>query len=141
MINQKINKISEAGRQAKLVLAEIKDKREPDIGFMERKFREFMKIKLMLDEEEVSDNITLMAQISVAKALNIPVTMLPGVDVPGQCGGVTAVLSKRIQLFLDVQKSLDIQIEPKLTPGIQTIHDLAEIVERELRGNKERGGI
>lgn len=126
MIQDKVKILAEANRQSDLVLDEIRNEENPDFEFVKDRLRRYCGIKLMLPETDISDNITLMAQIAVARAMHIEVTELPGVDHPGQCGGASAVLSKRIQLLLAIQKGLHVTIEPKETPRIHTVDDLAE---------------
>ena len=122
-----------------MILEEIRRNPELTGDFLQDSLKRYCGLIFMLPEYEVNENITLMAQTCVARALHIPVSKLPGVDHPGQCGGSTAVLSKRIQLFLGVQKGLGIYIDPKVTPNINMIRDLAQIIETALLSrNNER---
>lgn len=125
-IQDKAKILAEANRQSNLILDEIRNAKKPDYEFVKERLRRYCGMKLLLPEQDISDNITLMAQMAVARAMHIEVTDLPGVDRPGQCGGASAVLSKRIQLLLAIQKGLNVRIEPKETPHIHTVDDLAK---------------
>ena len=127
-IQDKAEQLAKVNRQANAILAGIRKQTNIDAKFIEEQLKKFIRIKLMLTENEVSDNITLMVQISIAKSLNVKVTELPGIDKPGQCGNASAVLAKRIQLFLAVQKGLNVSIPAKKTPVIKTVHDLTSVL-------------
>ena len=99
-----------------------------DQSGLERVIKEYIAIKLQLEEEEISDNITIMVRISVSKATGIPLEKLKAMDRPGACGSAPTVLAKRVLLFLDVQKKLGVAMDPKLAGSIQTVQDLAEIL-------------
>ena len=128
MISGRAEHLEAINKRSELILEEIKSADHLKRDYLEEKLKKYICIKLMLPEEDISDNITLMAQMSVARALNIDITKVPGVDNPGQCGGSTAVLSKRIQLFLAVQRGLGVTIDPKGTPSITMVADLADII-------------
>lgn len=129
MIQDKAKILADANRRSALILDEIRETKMPDAEFLATKIKQYCGVKLRLEEKEISDNIILMLQTSVAKALHIDITQLPGVDHPGQCGSASAVLSKKIQMFLAVQKGLNIHIDPKKTPEIQTIQEMAQLVQ------------
>lgn len=82
----------------------------------------------MLTENEISDNITKMVRFSVARAIKVDVSELEGLDMPGRCGSAPAVLSKRILLFLAIQKELNVELPVEKTPDIQTLKDLADVL-------------
>lgn len=127
-LQNKARELTEINNRANAVLDGIRRQPDPDATFMETQLKKYIGLKLMLDENEISDNITLMVQTSVAKSLHITINELPGVDKPGQCGNASAVLGKRIQLFLAIQKGLDVSVPARKTPSIKTVHDLASIL-------------
>ena len=66
-----------------------------DQSGLERVIKEYIAIKLQLEEEEISDNITIMVRISVSKATSIPLEKLKAMDRPGACGSAPTVLAKK----------------------------------------------
>ena len=95
---------------------------------LEEHLRRYCSIRLMLEEHEISDNITEMVRFYVSRITNIDIAELKKQDMPGMCGSAPAVLAERIHLFLAIQKGLSVKILPDLTPDIQTIQDLTDIL-------------
>lgn len=132
MLEERVRQLRMAEQHADSILQIIKDKEEIDLFWLEEKLKDYCAEILRLPIEETDDNLTLMVQRSVARALNIEVDQLPGVDQPGQCGNSTVVLSKRIHLFLAVQRGLGVVIDAKSTPKITMVRDLAKIIYSQL---------
>lgn len=132
MIKEIAQQLKDANRFSEAILTEIRQQPSPDLEYLVRRLTDYCVIKLRLPEEERSDNLILMLQLSVSHALNTPVEKLPSVDQPGICGGSTAVMSQRIQLLLSVQKGLGFHMDPKLAPHIKTVRDLADVVQTAL---------
>ena len=129
--------IADAKKAADSVMSDFLDKTEPEDWELEQAIRRYIALKLQLDEAEVSDNITIMVRISVSKATGIPLEKLKEMDRPGACGSAPAVLAKRVLLFLDVQKKLNVSMPPEKAGSIQTTHDLTEILYPLLKGRDE----
>lgn len=121
-------KMAAINEKALEILKDLRGWKAMDRPEMEEIIRRYAACKLQLNEEDICDNLTIMARISVARVMNISVEELKAMDVPGMCGSASGVLAKRVAMFMDVQKVLDIKIPPEKTPYIQTIQDLLDIV-------------
>ena len=121
------SRICEANKASEAVMAEFRAL--PDAGREELTaiLNRYIACKLQLEKRDVSDNITIMVRTSISKVTGIPVEKLKEMDRPGACGSAPAVLAKRVLLFLDIQKQLDIILPPDRLYGVQTVNDLAEI--------------
>lgn len=88
----------------------------------------YIAAKLMLSDDEISDNIVEMVRFNVARASHISVERLKEMDRPGRCGSAPAVLTKRVMLYLDIQKKLDIQLPTMKLPEVRTVQELADML-------------
>ena len=121
-------RLEEAARAADAVMADYLSEPLAGPAGLEKTIREYIAVKLRLDGDEVSDNITVMVRISVSKDSGIPLEKLKAMDRPGACGSAPTVLAKRVLLFLDVQKKLGVAMKPELAQDIQTVQDLAGVL-------------
>lgn len=119
--------ITEAAKAADTVLVDFLAADGADEERLADSLKEYAGIKLQLKPEEIGDNITIMVRISISNATGIPLEKLKEMDKAGACGSAPAVLSKRVLLFLDVQKKLGITLPPDKLYGVQTVQDLAEL--------------
>ena len=129
--------LMEATRLARPELEIILAHPDADRAFVEEHLKKYCVIRLMMEEEDISDNITKMVRTDVARSMGVEVSKLEAQDMPGACGSAPAVLSKRILLFLAVQRELGIKLPPDDTPKIQTVQDLADMVIPLLREAKK----
>ena len=130
-------RLAEANRLANQALAEIQAVPNPDRSFLEDRLREYVARKMALEEGEISDSVTEMIQISVARSMHVDISRLKKVDHASKCNGTTAVISKRVLLFLAIQKGLGVTLPPEKTPDIHTVQDLADILLPLLRARAE----
>lgn len=120
--------IAQASQAADLVMTEFLELTDPGPDELEQAIRRYVALKLQLEGDEISDNITKMVRISVSKASGIPLEKLKEMDRPGACGSAPAVLAKRVLLFLDVQKKLHVSMPPEKAGDIQTTQDLTDVL-------------
>ncbi len=120
--------IAHASRSADLVMTEFLELADPGPDELEQAIRGYVALKLQLEGDEISDNITKMVRISVSKASGISLEKLKEMDRPGACGSAPAVLAKRVLLFLDVQKKLHVSMPPEKAGDIQTTQDLTDVL-------------
>lgn len=121
-------RLREAANAADSVMEDFLREPSPGQAGLENAIREYIARKLELDEEEISDNITIMVRSNISKTSGIPLEKLKEMDRPGACGSAPAVLSKRVLLFLDVQKKLGVAMDPKQAQDIHTVQELAEVL-------------
>lgn len=124
----------QANRLAEEEIASIKNKAGADKAFLEKHLKKYIAYKLLLGDAEIDGTINEMIRESVARSLNVAKEKVTKVDQPARCDGSTTVLSKRILLFLSIQRELKIQFPPDKTALIETTDDLAGLVHH-LLGN------
>lgn len=117
-----------ANEQAEDILKEIRMHSDADRTVIADCLKRYIAAKLLLSGDEVSDHIIQMVRINVAKASNISVEALKEMDRPGRCGSAPAVLSKRVLLYLALQRELGITLPPDKMPDIHTVQDLADLI-------------
>ena len=121
------SRIGEANKASAAVLEEFRALPEADQSDLVSVLNRYIPGKLQLQGEEVSDNITIMVRTSISKATGISLEKLREMDRPGACGSAPAVLAKRVLLFLDIQKQLDITLPPEKLYDVQTIEELTNL--------------
>lgn len=134
------NRLAKANEQAEEILQGIRMRPDADRIWIEQGLQDYIARKLLLSEDEISDNIIEMVRINVAKASHMTVEELKEQDRPGVCGSAPAVLSKRVLLYLAIQKGLDITLPARETPSIRTIQDLTDMILPLLTGRNTISG-
>lgn len=127
-IQKMAEELVKANEQAEAALKEIRVYADADRTGVEACLRRYIAAKLLLSEDEISDNIIQMVRINVAKASNMTVEELKEMDRPGACGSAPAVLSKRVLMYIALQKALEITLPPEKLPGIVTVQELADLI-------------
>ena len=113
---------------AESLLEEIRSALEKSPEEIAGKLKQYIAAKLLLSEAEVSDNIIEMVRINVAKASHMTVEQLKEMDRPGRCGSAPAVLSKRVLLYIDIQKQLGITLPAMEMPEVRTVQELTDMI-------------
>lgn len=121
-------RLARANEQAEAALKEIRIYADVDRTGVEECLRRYIAAKLLLSEDEISDNIIQMVRINVAKASNMTVEELKEMDRPGACGSAPAVLSKRVLMYIALQKALEITFPPTKLSGVVTVQELADLI-------------
>ena len=109
-------------------LDEIRSFPELPAAVVAEKLKQYIAAKLLLEEDEVSDNIIEMVRSNVAKASHMTIEQLKEMDRPGRCGSAPAVLSKRVMVYLDIQKNLGITLPAKDLPEVRTVQELTDMI-------------
>ena len=109
-------------------LDEIRSFPELPAAVVAEKLKQYIAAKLLLSEEEVSDNIIEMVRCNVAKASHMTSEQRKERDRPGRCGSAPAVLSKRVMVYLDIQKNLGITLPVKDLPEVRTVQELTDMI-------------
>ncbi len=122
------SRLAQANQQAEEILDAIHRDPYPDRAVIEACLKQYITKKLLLSEEEASDNIVEMVRINVAKASHMTVEEVKQQDRPGACGSAPAVLSKRVLLYLAIQKALAITLPAAKMPNVKTIQELTDLI-------------
>ncbi len=121
-------RLKQGQKTAEALLEELRLAQEQSPEEIADKLKQYIAIKLLLSEAEISDNIIEMVRINVAKASHLSVEQLKEMDRPGRCGSAPAVLSKRVLLYLDIQKKLGITLPAQKLPEVRTVLELTDII-------------
>ena len=121
-------RLKQGQKTAEALLEELRLAQEQSPEEIADKLQQYIAIKLLLSEAEISDNIIEMVRINVAKASHLSVEQLKEMDRPGRCGSAPAVLSKRVLLYLDIQKKLGITLPAQKLPEVRTVLELTDII-------------
>lgn len=132
-VREMAGRLKQKKETAESLLEEIRSELEKSQEEIAGKLKQYIAAKLLLSEAEVSDNIIEMVRINVAKASHMTVEQLKEMDRPGRCGSAPAVLSKRVLLYIDIQKQLGITLPAMELPEIRTVQELTAIILRLIR--------
>ncbi len=113
---------------AESLLEEVRSAPERSAEEIAGKLKQYIAAKLLLSEAEISDNIIEMVRINVAKASHMTVEQLKEMDRPGRCGSAPAVLSKRVLLYIDIQKQLGITLPAMELPEVRIVQELTAMI-------------
>ena len=127
-VREMAGRLKQKKETAESLLEEIRSELEKSQEEIAGKLKQYIAAKLLLSEAEVSDNIIEMVRINVAKASHMTVEQLKEMDRPGRCGSAPAVLSKRVLLYLDIQKKLGITLPARELPEVKMVQELAEMI-------------
>lgn len=97
--------------------------------FVSEHLRKYVLNKYFLDEECCpTDNINDIMLISLERALKIDRNLIKETEKGGACDRGTPVMTKRILLFLALQRELNIVLPPAEAAKAKTTAQLAQIV-------------
>lgn len=97
--------------------------------FMRTHLRRHILAKYMLDETTCpTDNINEIMLISLERAMHIDRTLIKETEKGGACDRATPVVTKRVLLFLALQKDLQTQLPPDALAQAETTADVADII-------------
>ena len=132
-------RLGSANTTAEAALNVIRENPAAGKAVTEDSLRNYIACKLLLEEDEISDNIVEMTRINIAKASHIPIEQLVEMDKPGRCGSAPAVLAKRVMLYIGIQKELGITFPVQEMADIRKISELADMVCRLQLSEQESG--
>ncbi len=127
-VREMAGRLKQKKETAESLLEEIRSALEKSPEEIAGKLKQYIAAKLLLSEAEVSDNIIEMVRINVAKASHMTVEQLKEMDRPGRCGSAPAVLSKRVLLYIDIQKQLGITLPAMEMPEVRTVQELTDMI-------------
>ena len=132
-IQDMAGRLNQAGDEGDAALERIRNFTNADRAQTEECLKKYIASKLLLTEEEISDNIVEMVRLNVSKASHISVEKLKEMDRPGACGSAPAVLAKRVLLYVGIQKALGITFPAEEMAEVRTVQTLAEMIEKVMR--------
>lgn len=132
-IQDMAGRLNRAGNEGEAALEQIRNHPDADRAQIEKCLKKYIAAKLLLKEEEMSDNIVEMVRLNVSKASHISVEKLKEMDRPGACGSAPAVLAKRVLLYVGIQNALGITFPAEEMPEVRTVQALAEMIEKLMR--------
>ncbi len=127
-VREMAGRLKQKKETAESLLEEIRSALEKSPEEIAGKLKQYIAAKLLLSEAEVSDNIIEMVRINVAKASHMTVEQLKEMNRPGRCGSAPAVLSKRVLLYIDIQKQLGITLPAMELPEVRTVQELTDMI-------------
>jgi len=93
----------------------------------------FVLIRYFLEDEDISGlSFDEIAARSVAKTANVAKDMVKELDTSRDCMGSTSLTAKKVLLFRQIEKQLDIQLPAMPAAMIETLDDLGDLVFEEL---------
>ena len=132
-IQDMAGRLNRANGEADTALERIRSNPHADREWIENCLRNYIASKLLLDEEEISDNIVEMVRINVSKASHISVEELKKMDRPGACGSAPTVLAKRVLLYIGIQNALGITLPARELPDVRTVQELTDMILKVIR--------
>lgn len=123
------NRLLHEERLAAGEIEQIRRSERIDADTLERLLRRYVLFKFSLyDINCDTDNINLMARKSLAKLLNVDKSAIGGLDAMTRCDGSNAIRSKKILLYIALQRALGIKIPLDAIADIITLGDLAKTI-------------
>ena len=106
----------------------------PDYKEVCRLTKRYVCLKFMLDEADaVSDDILELAQQSIEQIARLKKDGLKFNDHSGTCAAVSSTVTKKILLFMALQKGLGVEFPKSRTPYVTTIGGMAELIISQLQ--------
>ncbi|MGD9162749.1 MAG: hypothetical protein PVG39_30365 [Desulfobacteraceae bacterium] len=97
--------------------------------FFHKSLRNYILYKFMLEEEECTgDNLDEITEISLAKSAGISKELVQDLDIAKTCSGGSSAMTKKVLLFLAIQKDFNVYLPTEGTGNVRTLSDLSELV-------------
>lgn len=97
--------------------------------YMER----IVRAKYYLDEEVLDSNrFHYLGELSVARALGRNISEIQGIDLEAKCNGTSTVMTKKILLFMFINRQLGVSISAEQAADALSLDDLALLVFQQL---------
>ncbi len=102
--------------------------------FVRSRIASFVLIRYFLEGEDVSGlSFDQIAERSIAVTAGISREMVRALDTSKDCMGSTSLMAKKVLLFRQIEKQLDIELPAMPSAMIETLDDLGDLVFDELR--------
>ena len=101
--------------------------------FFGEKIRDFVLAKYMLSPgEDLPENFNALAELSLSRSMKISPELVKEFDLAKSCDGVSSAMAKKVLLFLNIQKQLQIELPAKGTATLKTLDELADLAWNEM---------
>lgn len=91
---------------------------------------------LLMEEDMTTEDFTELVKISIAKTSKLDPALLKEIQRAQKCSSASSVAIKKVLLYMDIQRQLDIRFDPEKTGDIETIRDIAALI-MDKRGQKQ----
>ncbi len=101
----------------------------PDYDFFRLCLRGYVLEKYMLTEQDAAEcaDFDALVERSIAKSMRISAELVSELESAQSCGGATSAETKKILLFLAIQRDFSLELPAEKTPYIRTLDDLISL--------------
>ena len=111
-------------------------KHEQDPMLFEEDLKRYIQLRYLLDEDPYWDNdLDRYAAYSIKKTLEKNKEGLKLRDLGVNCAGASSAMTKRLLLLISLLKGLGIELDPEAAASVETLGELAGLLQSALRGN------
>lgn len=110
----------------------------PDRDLFRLCLRGYVLEKYMLTERDAAEcgSFDALVERSIAKSMQISAELVSELESAQSCGGATSSETKKVLLFLAVQRDFSLELPAEKTPYIRTLDDLADLAWEAMQKNK-----
>ena len=91
--------------------------------------RQYVLCKYMLkDVETGTENFHDLTEISLARSMHVSKELVKEFDLARSCDGASSVMTKKVLLFMAIQKALDIEIPAEQSAKLETLTDFSDMI-------------
>lgn len=84
--------------------------------------------KFMLDPSKTTEKgFNALTDLSMSQSMKISPELVKQFDLAQSCDGTSSAMAKKVLLFRNIEKTLDIQLPAMATARIKTLSDLCEL--------------
>ena len=123
------NAHSKAIEEARILRSES----SPTLDFVEEHLRKYILSKFLLPENCNENNITVLAELSLAHSLSLDRKLIKELDTAAPCDNVSSASAKKVLLFYSLCKDIDVHPDVSLLVSQKTISSLSKVVLASLR--------
>lgn len=128
-----LQQILTAKKRSESCILNILNERRPDRSFVRKMISDFVLIRYLLDDEDVSGlSFDQIAEFSVAKSADISRSMVKDLDTSVDCMGASSLTAKKAMLLRQIEIKLGIQLPAMRSAMIEDLDELGDMVYDEL---------
>lgn len=130
-----------AAQSAALHAKAVGDSSRFDRSFLEKHIRQYILCKFMLSADECTDELLdSLAQQSLAKSMKLPKEIVSDADLGKGCGSAGSLVTKRVLLFMAIERDFRIRLPANEAAKIVTLSDISSLVWRSMEKSSEWAG-
>ena len=111
----------------------LRSESSPTLDFVEEHLRKYILSKFLLSENCDEDNITALAELSLARTLNLDPKMIKELDTAAPCDNVSSTSAKKILLFYNMCKDINVHPDVSLLVSQKSVSDLSKVIFETIR--------